>query len=386
MAEAGRARLDSIDLLRGLVMVVMALDHVREYFQDVRFSPTDLAATTPAYFWTRWVTHFAAPVFVLLAGTSAFLSGERRSNAHLSHFLLTRGLWLIVLELTVVTFAWTFDVRFPELIAQVIWAIGWSMVALAGLVWLPVPAVGAIGVAILALHNLADPLRPEQLGALSFAWTILHERGPLYPAGQLLFADYPILPWIGVIAAGYALGPVLKLEPARRRVVLLALGGGMVVAFVALRLLNAYGDPAPWSTQATPRFTFLSFMNVTKYPPSLLFVLVTLGPMLALLAILDRAKGAIATFFTTLGRVPLFYYVTHIYLIHALVLVFALLEGLPPTSFLSHPFVPSWPADHGWGLPLVYAVWIGIVLALYPACAWFARVKATRREWWLSYL
>jgi len=379
--SADRQRLDSIDLLRGLVMVLMALDHVREYFTEARFDPLDLTQTSAALFATRWITHFCAPAFILLAGTSAYLVSKRRTRAGLSRFLLTRGLWLVFLELTVVIFAWSFDLSYKGgLDLAVIWAIGWSMIAMAALVHLPVSAVGAIGILMIFGHNALDGIKPEALGAWAPVWSVLHVQGPI-PYG---FVVYPLVPWIGVMAAGYALGTVYDLPDARRRRILSWLGLATIAGFLALRALNVYGDPQPWSAQSSALFSVLSFMNLAKYPPSLLFLLATLGPALLALAWFEHARGAAARFFVTIGRVPLFFYVIHIALAHLLAGLAALILGYGPEVLTNRPWVlsPGW----GFGLPVVYVMWAIVVLALYPACRWFAAIKQRRRDWWLSYL
>ena len=379
--SADRQRLDSIDLLRGLVMVLMALDHVREYFTEARFDPLDLTQTSAALFATRWITHFCAPAFILLAGTSAYLVSKRRTRAGLSRFLLTRGLWLVFLELTVVIFAWSFDLSYKGgLDLAVIWAIGWSMISLAALVYLPVSAVGAIGILMILGHNALDGIKPEALGAWAPVWSVLHVQGPI-PYG---FVVYPLVPWIGVMAAGYALGTVYDLPDARRRRILSWLGLATIAGFLALRALNVYGDPQPWSAQSSALFSVLSFMNLAKYPPSLLFLLATLGPALLALAWFEHARGAAARFFVTIGRVPLFFYVIHIALAHLLAGLAALILGYGPEVLTNRPWVlsPGW----GFGLPVVYVMWAIVVLALYPACRWFAAIKQRRRDWWLSYL
>ena len=385
---SGRPRLDSVDLLRGLVIVIMALDHARDFFTEVRFDATDLSQTTAALFLTRWITHFCAPVFVFLAGTSAFLYHARgKTRGEVSRFLLTRGLWLVVLELTVVRWAWMFNFNYTSelLFVQVIWAIGISMIVLAGLIHLPVGAVAAVGVAMMAGHNLLDGVAPESLGALGPLWILLHVQGPMpLGGGRSLFVIYPLVPWIGVMAAGYAFGRLLQRPADERRRALFALGGALTLAFLVIRALNGYGDPAPWSVQESTGRTLLSFLNTTKYPPSLQFLLMTLGPSIALLPLLERLRGPLARGVTVFGRVPLFFYVLHLFLIHLVALVVGTLAGYDPRSFLR-----VWlylPDGWGYGLPVVYLVWAGVVLALYPACRWFAGVKARRREAWLSYL
>jgi uncharacterized membrane protein len=368
-------RLAAIDQLRGLVMIVMALDHARDFFSSAPFDPLDLARTTPALFLTRWVTHFCAPSFVLLAGVSAYLYGARgRTRRQLAWFLLSRGLWLIVLELTVVNFGWYFFARPGFFLAQVIWAIGWSMIALAGLLWLPGWAIGAFGLALIAGHNLLDHTGALQLGLPSWLWTVLHQPGLLHPLpGLTLEILYPLIPWIGVLAAGYALGPLFRAPAAQRTRWLLGLGLGAIAAFLALRVANLYGDPAAWTPQASRLFTVFSFFNVEKYPPSLQFLLITLGPALLVLAGLEHWRGAAAGLVGGLlalyGRVPLFYYVLHLLVLHVLAHILVTSRGLA-----------------GYDLPVVYAVWLAVVVALYPLCRWFGGIKQRRRDWWLSYL
>jgi uncharacterized membrane protein len=371
-------RLVAVDVVRGAVMVVMALDHVRDFFSDARFDPTDLARATPALFLTRWVTHFCAPLFVLLAGTSAWLHGARGlAPRELARFLLLRGLWLVALEVTVVRLGWTFNFDYSLIIGQVIWAIGWSMVALAGLVFLPVPAVAAVGLALVAGHNLLDGV-----GSGSGIWMVLHVPGRVaITPGMTLFVAYPLLPWIGVMAAGYALGPWLARPRAERRRGLLALGLASTLAFVVLRATSLYGDPRPWTGGGV-----LAFLNTTKYPPSLQFLLMTIGPGLLLLGLADREAGPAAGLLATFGRVPLFYYVLHLYLIHALAVAATLAVGGPVDALFSTLFMIGGPPGYGWSLGVVYAVWLGVVLALLPPCRWFADVKRRRSDPWLSYL
>ncbi|HYC33859.1 MAG TPA: heparan-alpha-glucosaminide N-acetyltransferase domain-containing protein [Gemmatimonadales bacterium] len=388
-AEAvGPGRVGSVDMLRGLIMVLMALDHVRDYFTNVPFSPTDLTQTSTALFLTRWITHFCAPGFVFLAGTSAFFRGARgRSRGELSRYLLTRGLWLVVLELTVSRTGWMFNLDYTNepLILLVLWAIGVSMIVLAGLVWLPLPAVAAAGVVMISGHNALDGIRPEALGAWGPLWAVLHVQAAVPLAGgRVLFVAYPLVPWIGVMAAGYAFGALFSRPADERRRLFLRLGIGLALGFLVLRAANLYGDPSPWTEQASPARTLLSFLNTTKYPPSLLFLLMTLGPAIILLPALERLSGPPARFLGTIGRVPLFYYLLHIYLIHATALAVGTLAGFPPSMFLTLWARP--PEGWGYPLPVVYLVWAGVVLALYPACRWFAAVKARRRDAWLGYL
>jgi uncharacterized membrane protein len=387
-APARRERLDSIDLLRGLVMVVMALDHVRDYFTESRFDPLDLSQTTVPLALTRLITHFCAPVFVFLAGTGAYLSLSRgKSKAVLSRFLLTRGIWLILLELTVLRTGWEFNFDYSYGFVQVIWAIGWSMIALSALVYLPSRAVGTIGVIMICSHNLADGVQAGRLGLFGWPWQILHGGGPItYAPGHVMLIVYPLIPWVGVMAAGFAFGEIFTLDPARRRRTLYALGGGAIVLFALLRTWNLYGDPTPWSVQNSSGLSVISFLNCLKYPPSLLYLCMTLGPAIALLPVLENWKGRIANFFLVFGRVPMFYYILHVYLIHVLAVGTALLMGFNAGFLFLDPIITVPPDGWGFGLPAVYAVWALIVLSLYPICRWFAGVKARRKDPWLSYL
>lgn len=320
-----RARLDSVDKLRGLVMVIMALDHARDFFWSGRIDPTDLQHTTVALFLTRLITHYCAPVFVFLAGTGAFLYGSRgKTKGEVSRFLLTRGLWLILLEATVIKFAWSFNPDPHFIMFQVIWAIGVSMVVLSALIYLPLPIIGALGILMIVGHNALDSLKVAGLAQENF-WTILHHRGTVeWLPGYRLFILYPLIPWIGVMAAGYAFGALMVREPEARRQAIFRLGLGLTLAFVALRLINVYGDPQPWSAQPSPVFTLLSFFNCQKYPPSLLYLLMTLGPALLVLALFERGTGRFGRVLETYGRVPLFYYVLHLYLLHGAAVVFAI--------------------------------------------------------------
>ena len=357
-----RPRLDSIDVLRGLVMVVMAIDHVRDYFSNAQFNPTDLSKTTTAYFLTRFVTHFCAPVFVFLAGTGAFLGGARgKSTKELSLFLLTRGLWLVLLELTVMRVAWSFDYDVHMLRAIVIWAIGWSMVVLAALVFLPRAAVLLFGLALIAVHNAFDGVQGGTL------WSILHVQTMVeYAPGWHLFVFYPLVPWIGVMAAGYAFGAYAAGNRQRIRWIGLA----CCALFVLVRLVNRYGDPAPWESQSIALFTLFSFLNCEKYPPSLDYLLMTLGPALVLLSVLPDSARGIAKLLAVFGRVPLFYYVLHVLLIHALAVLFG-------GGGMGHG---------GYGLPGVYAVWAGVVALLYWPCLKWGELKKRNKSAWLSYL
>ena len=363
-------------------MVIMAIDHVRDYFTNVRFDPLDLSQTTIPLALTRLITHFCAPVFVFLAGTGAYLSLTRgKSRRALSRFLLTRGIWLVFLELTFVRLAWEFNFSYSQAFVQVIWAIGWSMIALSALVYLPSRIVGGLGVAMILTHNLFDGVDPGALGVFGWPWQVLHMFGPVvYAPGKAFFIAYPLIPWVGVMAAGFGFGEIFTLDGARRRRVLYALGGGMVVLFVILRGMNLYGDPTPWSVQPREGMSLISFLNCQKYPPSLLYLLMTLGPAILLLPLFEKSKGRVAGFFLVFGRVPMFYYVLHLYLIHLLALSTAALMGFDVGFLLSDPFLIPYPAAWGFGLPVVYAFWALTVISLYPLCRWFAGVKSRRKE------
>ncbi len=390
-AVDGRRRVESVDLLRGTVMVLMALDHVRDFFGGTGVSPTNLATTTVPLFLTRWITHICAPVFFLLTGTSAWFVGKRRPKPELSRYLLTRGLWLVFLDAVVIRcLALQFNFDYHVTTLNVLWALGWSMVALAGLVALPPAAVFAIGVTMIVTHNLLDAVRPAAFGALAPLWTVLHVQGFLVNRpGFVVLLAYPLIPWIGVTAAGYGLGPIFDWPAERRRRVLLVGGAAMTAGFVVLRWINVYGDPSRWSAQKSAAMTLVSFLNVTKYPPSLVFLLMTLGPALLLLRAFDRAVPPANAPLLTFGRVPLFYFVGHLIAIHLFAVVicavrFGGVHWMFESPDLAHfPITepPGWPL----GLPGVYTIWIAIVVTMYPPCRWYSGVKARGGRAWLSY-
>jgi uncharacterized membrane protein len=386
---ARRARVEPVDVVRGVIMVIMALDHTRDYFGMPGADPTNLATASAALFLTRWVTHFCAPVFFLLTGTGAYLSLRRRPARELSRYLFTRGLWLIFLEAVVMRcLAYQFNVDYRVTLLIVLWALGWAMIALSALVRLrlPVAAAVAIGAVMIAGHNLFDGV-----AWANPIWTILHAPGFLLNSPEhAVFVTYPIVPWIGVTAVGYGLGRIYDWDAARRRALLLRSGVALSVGFVLLRAANAYGDPSRWSTQASPAFTALSFLNTTKYPPSLLFLLMTLGPAMLLLRAVDDGTPRLLRPALVIGKVPLFYFMLHFFLIHLLaVLVCRARYGTAHWMFESpdlahYPFSP--PPGWGYPLPVVYLVWAFVVLAMYPLCRWFAAVRQRRSDWWLSYL
>ena len=387
-----RPRIESIDLLRGAVMVLMALDHTRDFFGVRGANPVDLAQTTVVLFFTRWITHLCAPTFFLLTGTGARLSLARQSRGELSRFLATRGVWLNFLELVVLRgLAWQFNFDYRLTMLFILWALGWAMIVLAALVWLPDWSIAGFGTALIALHNLTDGVRAASLGRLAPLWTILHARGVLINSPRhLVVVAYPLVPWVGVTAVGYVLGEVYRWEPARRRALLLRASAGLTLAFAALRAVNAYGDPLPWKVQRSAAFTVLSFLNTTKYAPSLLFLLMTLGPALLLLYAFDRETPALLRPALVYGRVPLFYFALHAAVLHlaALAVCYArygqvhwMFQSPSPGDF---PFTP--PPGWGFSLGWIYFIWVCVVAALYPACRWFAGLKARGRDAWLSYL
>jgi uncharacterized membrane protein len=377
-------------------MIIMALDHVRDFFHASAavFSPTDLGRTTPILFFTRWITHFCLPVFMFLAGTGVYFYGRNRTRGQLSRFLWTRGLWFIALELTVMQFAYNFNFSWRFLILLLIlWIFGICMLAMAALVYVPMRWLAALSVSVMLLHNCLDGIRAQQFGSAAWSWNLLHQPGVIPVAGKLVLLTYTFLPWIGVMVAGFCFGRIFQLDPESRRRTMLRLGLAMSVAFVALRAVNHYGDPAPWTHQKSAMFTVLSFLNCTKYPGSLDFLLMTLGPALLVLAWLDRRKFSTANPLIVFGRVPMFYFVLHFYLIHVLAVLAAWLRyGNAAARFVLNP-LPSmggpaklFPADFGYNLWTTYGVWLLVLVLLYPVCRWFANVKARRRDWWLSYL
>ena len=391
-----KKRIQSIDLLRGLVMLIMALDHTRNYFHAdaMIFGPADLTQTNVPLFLTRWITHFCAPVFMFLTGTSAFLVSQRKTRKELSFFLLTRGLWLVFLELTVVNFGWTFNIHFPFFVLGVIWALGIAMIVLSVLVYLPYSVIVAIGISILLGHNLLDAIHVPGNTLRSFFWSALHNPSWGKVSNQLIFngrsiiVDYPVLPWIGVIALGYCFGYLYKpaIDDTVRRKWMLMLGVAAICLFILLRILNVYGDPHPWSAQRSFAFTVLSFLKVTKYPPSLQFILMTLGPAILFLALAEKSLQSFGKAIIHIGRVPMFFYLIHIYLIHVLALFAAKFSGYNWNDMVSQK--PLTPVINGYGfsLAIVYVIWVIVVVLLYPICKWYNGYKTSHKKWWLSYL
>ncbi|MBI5472775.1 MAG: DUF1624 domain-containing protein [Ignavibacteriae bacterium] len=380
------SRIDSIDIVRGIAMIVMALDHTRDYFAVSQADPLFVPTATFGYFMTRWITHFCAPVFVFLAGTGAYLFGTHgKTKSELAAFLFTRGVWMIILELTIVRFGWMFNFGASYLFGQVIWAIGWSMILLAGLIFLPHILIALFALSVIVLHNAFDTTSPNAFGSYAWLWKILHVRDEIRLGGGSVFEpQYPLIPWVGLCAIGYAFGRTFTIEAPRRRRAILLLGVGLTIGFIILRATNLYGDPQPWHEQDELMRTAFSFVNTQKYPPSLLFVMMTIGPSLIALALLERSAGLVAQRIMVFGRVPLFYYILHLFVIHGLALFIGVLQGFPATAFL-HSY-GGFPAGFGFSLPAVYAFWFLVILLLYPVCLWYAHVKARHKSVLLSYL
>jgi uncharacterized membrane protein len=378
-------------------MIIMALDHTRDFFHSaaMSFSPEDLTQTTVVIFFTRWITHLCAPVFFFTTGLGAFFWLSRGHTESRTAFLVKRGLWLVLLEVTALRFATNFSLREGPVLLTILWALGWSMVALGFLSRLPMRLLAIGSVLVIVLHNLADRVTVQSLEAAGPLWSVLHQPGPVPLDGIQLIVGYPLIPWIAVMVAGFCFGPVLSMEPQKRRAWMVRLGLGMIAAFLVLRAVNIYGDRFPWTTEV-PDKTWLAFLRCTKYPPSLDFLLMTLGPAVLLLAWLDRlrfsstgrsGKNPLLVF----GRVPLFYFLLHFLLIHLLTIPFAYFR-YGKIAFLVDP-LPSlggsgelYPLDYGYDLGVVYGVWILVVTMMYPLCLWFSRFKERHRNWWLSYI
>jgi uncharacterized membrane protein len=381
-----RVRIESIDVVRGVIMILMALDHVRDFFGNSGLNPTDPATTTIPLFFTRWITHFCAPVFFLLTGTGAYLSLRKQTKRELSRFLFTRGLWLIFLELTVTRcLGWQFNFDYHVTMLIVLWALGWAMIVLSALVYLPASVVTTFGVVMIATHNLLD-----SIDSSNPLWSILHSPNVIvnHP-GRVVRVIYVLIPWVGVTAAGYGLGQIYSWPSARRKAFLLPLGAGLSATFVVLRGINVYGDPLRWSTQKSAAFTALSFLNTTKYPPSLLYLLMTLGPALLFLWVVDARTPQWRRPALTVGKTPMFYYLLHIPLIHLLAIAVCYVRYGQVHWMFESPTLRQFPITPppGWGysLPIVYLVWGVVVITLYPFCRWFADLKRRRSDAWLSY-
>jgi uncharacterized membrane protein len=400
-----KTRVDSIDLLRGIVMVIMMLDHTRDFIHNAvfRFDPLDPTQTNPVLFFTRWITHFCAPTFVFLAGTGIYLQFARGKNkSELTRFLITRGLWLIFLEFSLIRLGAFFNVELKFLMMmQVIWVIGLSMILMSSLIHLPLKVLTAFGLLMIALHNLLDPFRIRgafgnpNLGIGAKLWIILHQQGLFPVAGSnspVILVLYPLIPWVGVMAVGYAFGALYQKDPAKRKKLLLTIGLIAVGLFLVIRGINIYGDPQEWTSQSRGIvYTALSFLNTSKYPPSLLYLLMTLGPSILALAVFEagnsKPPSGLRKFFVTFGRVPLFFYLLQWPTAHLISLILHFAFGKPTWWLFKTPI--DWNnigSDMGFNLLVVYLSWIAGVLLLYPLCRWFAGVKQRRKDWWLSYL
>ncbi len=397
LPDLAKNRIESIDVLRGLVMVIMALDHTRDMFHSDAWTddPLNLVTTTPVLYFTRWITHFCAPIFVLLSGTSIYLQGLRKSKAALSLFLLKRGLWLVVAEVLIVSLGLSF-LPYNFILLQVIWVIGISMILMAGLLWLPVRAILGIGLLIVLGHNSLDFIEQSPGFKADFWWILLHGGGnPIFPYAEnrILLIGYPLLPWIGLMMLGYCLGWLFSPDfPAKRRQQwLLMIGVTALVLFGVLRFANVYGDPFPWSVQKDKVTTLLSFLSVNKYPPSLLYMCVTAGPGLLALALLENTRNRVTAVLKTYGRTAFFYYLIHWYVLHTLRMIFFFADGHTiPEAIASVKTIPTLfalPGNGGYSLGVVYIIWLLVVVGLYPLCRWYDVYKTSHKEkWWLSYL
>jgi uncharacterized membrane protein len=381
-----RARIESVDLLRGVVMIIMALDHTRDYF-GMPGSPTNLATASVALFFTRWVTNICAPVFFLLTGTGARLSLGKRSKPDLSRFLFTRGLWLIFLDVVLFRcLILQFNFDYHVTIITVLWALGWSMIVLSALIWLPTSVITAFGIIMIATHNLLD-----SIDSSNPLWTILHSPNFLIQTpSHIVRISYPLIPWVGVTAVGYSLGVIYSWNEVRRRTSLLRLGAFVILGFVVLRAINIYGDPARWTHQRTAVYTVLSFLNTVKYPPSLLFLLMTLGPAILFLWLIDDRTPGVLRPALVYGKVPMFYYLLHFFTIHVLTVIVCYVRYGEIHSMFQSPDLAHFPITEppGWGLtlPWVYLIWIAVVVAVYPLCRWYSGVRRRSANPWLSYL
>lgn len=391
-------RLTSLDALRGTVMVIMAIDHIRDFFDrySMSNSPTDLSQTSAIMFFTRWITHFCMPVFMFCAGAAGFLWWNRgnKTRGQLSWFLATRAVWFLALEVSIMNFAYSFNISAHSLILLlVLYIFGACMLLMAALIHLPLRWLSVLSIVIIALHNLLDSYSASRFGNFAWAWRLLHEPGVIMLGNHPAFVVYPILPWIGVMGAGFCFAGLFALDGTVRRRITLRIGLALTGAFLVIRAINVYGDPSRWTTQKSVVFTALSFLNCSKYPASLDYILMTIGPALMLLAWYDRLKFSNRNPLIVFGRVPLFYFVLHFYAIHILLGIMSYIRyGSRTLSFIFHG-IPAmggprdvYPPDFGYPLWVTYAIWICMVAALYPICRWFAQYKATHRSWWLSYL
>ena len=394
LAASNEKRIESIDLLRGLVMIIMALDHTRDYFHSAANAsdPLDLATTTPFLYFTRWITHFCAPTFVFLSGVSAWLQSRRKTRKELSRFLISRGVWLVIIEIAVIGLSITADIHYSFLFLQTIWSIGISMIILGLVIWLPYNAIFFIGLVIVLGHNSIDFAEAGRNGNVPVWWNFLHRPAVVsIDANHSVGIFYPFLPWAGLMILGYCAGKLFShLETARRNKILLGIGIGALLLFIVLRFANWYGDPGHWVRQKNLLYTFLDFMDVQKYPPSLLYMCATVGSALIFLAVVKNTKSRLAKIIIIYGRVPFFYYILHFYLLSSLNIMLYLSRGHSISEGMKGipglPFKVVMPGE-GYSLWLVYCIWLAVVVVLYPLCRWYDHYKTRHKEkWWLSYL
>jgi uncharacterized membrane protein len=385
-------RIQSIDILRGLIMLIMAIDHTRDFFHAFSPRPTDLATTTPILFFTRWITHFCAALFVFLSGVSVNLAGTRRTKKQLSLFLLKRGLWLIVVEFALISFAITLDPLYHMFIFQVIWVIGASMIVMAGLIWLPLSVIALMGGLLFFGHDIFNYLKLPAEGTGGFLWKLFFTAlAAILPVGKthFLLVLYALLPWMGVMLCGYVMGQVYhaSYDAAKRKKILFSAGITLMLLFVVLRAFNIYGDPSPWAIQRTTALSIISFFNVSKYPPSLLYLCITIGPGLLLLSATEKVNNRFSRLLVVYGNVPFFYYVLHFYLLRLLNVILFYLQGYGAKDIITPRSIMLFrPEAFGLNLFGVYMVWLLVIIVLYFPCRWFSKYKREHRQWWLSYL
>jgi len=386
-------RIQSIDLLRGVIMVVMALDHVRDYFHlgAFNYDPVNMETTNPVLFFTRFITHYCAPNFIFLAGTSAFLYGAKKTKKELSKFLVSRGLWLIFVEVVIMNFLWWFDISYGFVNLQVIWAIGICMILLGLIIYLPIKWILILGLLMVFGHNFFDGIVMQGTSFESIIWYVMHQQSFIPFGSRMVAIYYPLIPWVGVMALGYCFGELYKsgFNVRLRKKWLLGLGIGALTIFLVLRGFNIYGDPIPWSVQKDGTFTLMSFLNVYKYPPSLLFLLIAIGPGFLFLYITENIQNKITDFFLVFGRVPFFYYILHVFFIHIAAMLAIIISGGNWKDMIldNSAFTTDKMANYGYSMVVVYLVWIGVVLLLFPLCKKYMEYKAQNKDkWWLSYL
>lgn len=385
-----KTRISSIDIVRGIVMVIMALDHVRDFFHAdaALFNPTDFTKTHPILFFTRWITHFCAPTFIFLSGVSIRLGLQRKTKNELAKYLLSRGVWLIIIEQTVFRFFFSFSLQYDMLMFLVFWSIGGSMIVLAALIYLSPRTILIIGLILIFGHNVFDALRLAPGDGGYGIWTFMMQSGFVPPA---MVVPYSLIPWLGIFLAGYGTGALYlnEFDPAQRRKILFNTGTAAIVLFIVLRAINVYGDLAPWEVQKNTLFTIMSFLNTTKYPVSLLFTLMTIGPILVLLSWLEKSSNKTLERVSVFGRVPFFYYLIHFLLMHTVALALYMMISGTPFSELNFSITQTLggiPRGFGYSLEWTYVAWIGTILIMYPLCVWYDRYKRAHKSWWLSYL